>query len=151
MATNYDLLATQNRVQVLAPNVTLRIVDCTLQTKPSGIIFAFWVAREAWDAGTAPAILEDVAHDADHLITATPAIAGFGFEQIEPSGLLKQYITYTVAATAPGGPVNALTVDVDIPVGDLGQGAIAGENFGLADAEAKIQAAYDQLVAAAAG
>ena len=151
MATNYDLLATATRIQVLSPTLTMPIVDATLQSKPTGMIFNFWVAKAAWDAGTAPALLEGVAQNAEHLIEATPAISGFGFEQLENSGLLKQYITYTVAATAPGGTPNALTVEVDIPISDLDQDTIGGTNYGLDDAEAKIQAAYDQLVAAAAG
>lgn len=151
MATNYDLLATASRIQVLSPTLTQPIVDCTLQTKPTGIIFNYWVDKAAWDAGTAPALLESVSQHAEHIIEATAAISGFGFEQLENSGLLKQYITYTVAATAPGGATNALTVEVDIPISDLDQDTIAGENFGLNDAIAKIQAAYDLLTGAAAG
>lgn len=151
MATHYDLLATESKVQVLSPTLTQPVVDATLRSKPTGIIFNYWVDKAVWDAGVAPTLFEAVAGDVEALIAQTPAISGFGFEDLDANGLLQQFITFVVAATAPGGTPNALTIDVDIPVGDFGQGVVAGENFGLNAAIALIDAAEKQLTAAAAG
>lgn len=151
MATNYDLLSTTPTIQVLSPTLIEPIMDCVLSTIPSGIVFDYWVDRAVWDANDAPPLLEQVAGNVEHIIAATAAITGTGTEHLDASGLLHQVVTFTVAATAPGGIPNALTDEVDVPIGDLDQEAIAGSNFGLIAAEALILEAYNKLLAAAAG
>lgn len=151
MATNYDLLATNSTIQVLSPTLIEPIVDCVLSTKPTGIVFDYWVDKAVWDAGDAAPLLEQVAGNVEHLIASTPAIGGFGVQHLSDSGLLSQAVVFTVAATAPGGLPNSLTVEVEVPIGDLDQETFAGQNFGLAAAEALIQDAYNKLTAAAAG
>lgn len=151
MATNYDLYPTYSSVQVLSPTLTQPIVDCPLRTKPSGVFFDYWVDRAVWDAGDAPAILEAVCGDVEHIMQSQPVIAGVGKQQLDASGLLQQWITFTVAYNVPGVTAGPATIDVDVPVGDFGQDAFGGTNVGLADAEQRIQTAYQQLVAAAAG
>lgn len=151
MATNYDLLSTNSTIQVLSPTLIQPIVDCVLSTKPTGIVFNYWVDKAVWDAHDFVPLLEQVAGNVEHIIAATAAITGVGTEHLDASGLLTQVVTFTVAATAPGGIPNALTLDVDVPIGDLDQEAIAGHNFGLEAAEALILEAYNELLAAAAG
>lgn len=151
MATNYDIKATIPTIQVLSPTLVQQVMDCTLQSIPSGVIFDYWVDRAVWDAGDAPPLLEMVAGNVEHILSATAAISGVGSQQLDKNGLLDQFVTFTVAATAPGGTPDALTTDVDVPMHDLDQETFAGENFGLTAAEALITAAYNLLVAAAAG
>ena len=151
MATNYDLLGTQSSIQVLSPTVTLPTVDATLRTKPSGVIFEYWLAKADWDAGTAPVILEAVAGGVEHIMQSEPVVAAVGGSELDDSGLLAQHVTFTVGYTPPGSNGPPLTIDVDVPVGDFGQDTIAGENFGLTDAHNLIQAQYDLLVQANAG
>jgi len=151
MATWYDLLATSSTIQVLSPTLVEPVVDCTLQTKPTGIVFDYWVDKATWDAGDAVPLLESVSQHAEHIIEATAAIAGTGSQHLDANGLLAQSIIYTVAATPPGGTPDSLTIEVEIPISDLDQDTIAGENFGLNDAIAKINTAEQQLLTAAAG
>lgn len=151
MATNYDALATQTSIQVLSPTVVLDAIDTTLRTKPSGVIFDYWLAKADFDAGTAGTLLEQVAGGVEHIMSTEPVIGGYGTSQLDKTGLLAQFVTFTVAYTVPGSISGPLTVDVDVPVTDFGQDAIAGENFGLADASALIQAAYANLQAVANG
>ncbi len=151
MATNYVLLATTPRTQVLSPTLAQPVVDCTLQTIPTGVIFNYWVDRAVWDAGDSAPLLEAVAGNVEHIIAATPAVSGTGFEQLQPSGLLRQYVTFTVATTTTGSVSGEVTIDVVVPVSDLDQDTIAGENFGLTAAIDAIDAGYQQLLAAAAG
>ena len=151
MATNYDLLTSSSSIQVLSPTLTQPIVDVTMQTKPHGVIMDYWVDQDAWDAGTAPAILEAVAGGVEHIMHSEPVIAAIGSQQLDANGLLAQYVTFTVAYQVPGSNAGPATVEVDVPVGDFGQDTIAGENFGLADASTLIQDAYSKLKALAAG
>ena len=151
MATNYDLLATASTVQVLSPTLVQPVVDCTLKSKPTGVVFDYWVDKAVWDGGTAPPLLEQVAFNVEHIISATPAISGVGSQHLDANGLLAQSVTFTVAATAPGGTPDALTIEVEVPIGDLDQESFGGQNFGLTAAIDLIDAAYQQLLAAAAG
>lgn len=151
MAANYQLLTTASSVQVLSPTLVQPIVDATIQTSPHGVIMNYWIDEITWKAGEGPALLEAVAGGVEHIMTSEPVIAGVGSQQLDANGLLAQFVTFTVAYQVPGSNAGPATVDVDVPVGDFGQSAIAGENFGLNDASARIQAGYQQLVALANG
>lgn len=151
MATNYNLLGTESSIQALSPTLTLPTVNSILQTIPHGVIFDYWLAKADFDAGTAPALLEAVCGGVEHIMTSQPVIAGVGNQRLDSNGLLAQFITFTVAYTPPGGTANAATVDVEVSVNDFGQDTIGGQNFGLNDAIAIIQAAYTKLEALAAG
>lgn len=151
MAANYDLYPTYSTIQVLSPTLVQPIVDCPLRTKPSGVFFDYWVDQAVWDAGDAPALLEAVAAGVEHIMASQPVIAGVGSQHLDANGLLAQFVIFTVAYNVPGVTVGPSTVEVEVPVGDFGQDTIAGENFGLNDAIAKIQDAYSKLEAAAAG
>src|SRR5215469_8701240 len=150
MAANYTLLTTASTVQVLSPTLTQPVVDCTLQTKPSGVVFDYWMDQDTFNAENpnAAPILEAVCAGVEHIMASQPVIAGVGSQQLDPNGLLAQYITFVVAYQVPGSPVGPATLDVDVPVGDFGQDSIAGQNFGLEDAEKRIQQAYASLEAA---
>lgn len=151
MATHYTLLTSSSSVQVLSPTLVQPIVDATIQTKPSGVILDYWIDEATWKAGLGPILLENVAAGVEHIMASEPVTGAVGGQQLDPNGLLAQYVTFTVAYQVPGSNVGPATLDVDVPIGDFGQDAIAGENVGLQDAIAKIQAAYQQLVALANG
>lgn len=151
MATNYVLGPTSSTVQVLSPTLVQPVVDCPLTTIPSSVRFDYWLDQATFDAGEGPVLLEAVCGDVEHIMASQPVIAGVGSQQLDASGLLSQQITFTVAYTVPGSTAGPATVDVDVPVTDFGQGAIAGENFGLTDAETIIQTAYAKLKALATG
>jgi hypothetical protein len=151
MATYYDALSSQSSIQVLSPTVTLPVVNTVLRTKPHGVIFEYWLAKADFDAGTAGGLLEQVASDVEQIMAGEPVIAGVGGAQLDSSGLLAQYITFTVAYTPPGSTTGPLTADVDVPVTDFGQDVLGGVNAGLEDAAAKIQAVYAHLQSVAAG
>ena len=151
MATNYDLLTSQSSIQVLTPTLTDDVVVATIQTKPHGVIMDYWIDKTAWDEGLGAPILEAVAGGVEHIMHTEPVNYAVGTTQLDQSGLLAEFVTFTVAYQVPGSNVGPATVDVDVPVTDFGQDTIAGENFGLADASAAIQAEYDKLKALAAG
>ena len=151
MAANYDLGPTASSVQVLSPTLVQPIVDCPIRTKPSGVILNYWIDKATWDAGLGPALLENVAAGVEHIMSSQPVIGAAGSQQLDANGLLSQFVTFIVAYTPPGSTLGAATLDVDVPIGDFGQDAIAGENFGLNDAEARIQAGYQGLVNLANG
>lgn len=151
MASNYTLVASHSSVQVLSPTATLNTVVATIETKPHGVIFDYWVAKDAWDAGTAPDILTAVAAGVEHVMSTEPVSDAVGTNQLSGSSLYAGTITFTVAYKVPGSAFPPATVDVDVPVTDFGQDTLDGVNAGLDNAHALIQQAYTQLKAAAAG
>lgn len=151
MASNYDLLTTNSSVQVLSPTLTQPVIDATVKSKPSGVIFDYWIDETTWKAGEGPVLLENVAAGVEHIMASEPVIAGVGSQQLDAGGLLAQFVTFTVAYQVPGSTAGPATSDVDVPIGDFGQDSFQGQNFGLEDAHAKIQAEYARLEALAAG
>ena len=151
MATNYDLLYSQSSIQVLSPTVSIDAVVCTIQTKPHRVILDYWVAKEAWDAGTAPAILEAVAGGVEHIMHTEPVSGAVGSTQLDANGLQAEFVTFTVAYQVPGSNTGPATVDQDVPVTDFGQDTFGGHNYGLEDASNLIQDAYAKLKAASDG
>lgn len=151
MATNYTLLTSSSSVQVLGPTLTQPIVDATIQTIPSNVVMDYWLDKATWDAGEGPVLLEAVAGGVEHIMSTEPVSGATGTQQLDSGGLLAQFVTFIVAYQVPGSNVGPATIDVDVPVTDFGQDAIAGNNYGLEDASARIQAAYQKLVDLANG
>ena len=149
MATSYDLLTSQSSIQVLTPTLVDEVVVATIQTKPSKVIMDYWIDKAAWDNGNGPALLEAVASGVEHIMASEPVSSAVGATELDDNGLLAEFVTFTVAYQVPGSNIGPATVDVNVPVGDFGQDFFAGQNFGLEDASAIIQAEYAKLKALA--
>lgn len=149
MAASYDLVTTQSSIQVISPTVVLDVVVATIKTKPHGVFLDYWIAKDAWDAGVAPTLLTAVADGVEHIMDTLPVSAAYGSTVLDPSGLLAELVTFTVAYQTPGSTFPPATVDVEVPVSDFGQDTLGGVNAGLDDVTAKIKDAYAKLQAAA--
>lgn len=151
MPTHYDLIGTQSSIQVLSATLVQPIVVATIATKPSAVVASYWIDKITYDAGEGPALLTTFAENVESIISTGKAIGGSGNQTVEPNGLLKQWVTFVVAYTPTGSTTGPLTVDVDVPVSDLGGITEFGANYGLQDAEKLIDDAYAQLVKLAGG
>lgn len=151
MAKNYDLITSQSSIQVLSPTVVQPVVDATIVTKPSGIVADYWLDEADWKAGTAPALLETFAGNIEHIVATGKVIGGSGSQSLDANGLLQQWVTFIVAYQVPGSPGGPATVDVDVPVGDLGGTSEFGTNYGMDAALKLIDDEYAKLVALAQG
>lgn len=149
MPAHYNLVTTQSSIQVISPTTVLDIVVATIQTKPSGVIFDYWLAKADFDEATAATILDAVAAGVEQIMSTQPVSAAVGSPQLDRSGLQAEIITFTVAYQTPGSVFPPATIDVEVPASDFGQDTLDGHNAGLEDATAKIARAYARLKAAA--
>lgn len=151
MATAYDPVSSYSSVEVLGPNASQDVEVVTLSTKPSGVIATIPVLRSEFDNGTTGPLLTTFATNIETILGQGKAVGGTAKTELDTNGLLEYYVTFTVAYTPAGAPPNQLTADVDVPIGLLSSAdAEIGATL-MQEAEAKISAAYDNLVALTKG
>lgn len=151
MADNYDLVASQSSIQVISPTIVQDVVVATIRTKPSGVFADLWISQDQWDAGLAGASLAQFATNIEQLRTSPHVIGASSGQTLDASGLLQSELTFMVGYTPPGSPFGPATVDVTVSADDLNPNAIGQGRGGMQAALDAIDAAYQQLVAAASG
>lgn len=147
----YTVLSSNSSIQVLSPTLVLDTVTTTIQTQPSGVVAAYWLAKVDFDAGTADTLLATFASNIETIMSGGKVIAASGAESVDANGLIQQTVNFVVAYTPPGSLTGPLTVEVEVPTGDLGGTTELGANYGLQDAEKIIDDAYANLVKLAGG
>lgn len=150
MAT-YSIQGSYSTVQVITPTLTQPIQYTTIQTQPSGVIASIALDQADFNAGTSTPLLQAFADAIEEIMQRTEVIAGIGTQQIDPNGLLTDYVTFTVQYTGPGAAASGVTAEADVPVGLLNftDGAIGG--LLLQQVDAIIATAYNALKTAAGG
>lgn len=150
MAT-YSILGSYKTVRVITPTFTEPIQYVTIQTKPSGVAAALPVDEADFKGGTSGAILQIFADAIETIMNHPEVIAGIGSQQLDPNGLLADYVTFTVQYVGPNTSSSGVTAEADVPVGMLNftDGAIGA--LLLEEVDAIIAAAYNALKSAAGG
>lgn len=152
MATSYDLKGSYPTVQSISPTLTLKIEYCTIATKPHGFIVNYPVLKSEFDAGTAGPILTALADGVETIYNRGNVSGAVGTQQLDDvTGLLEDFVTYTVVYVPPGSTDTSITAEADVPVGLLSQSDPTILETALNEAEAIITAVYDNLVATANG
>lgn len=152
MATAYDLKGSYPTVQALSPTLSIAIEYCTIQTKQHGIIANYPVQKDEFDKGTAGPLLTTFANGIEDIYNRSPVSGAVGTQQLdEVSGLLEDFVTYTVVYVPPGSSNTSITAEADVPVGLLSEGDVTISETLLAEAENIIQKVYDNLVSTANG
>jgi len=147
----YSLQGSYQTVQVITPTLVQPIVYATIQTSPSNVIASIALDKIDFDAGTGGALLQIFADAIETIMNHPEVIAGIGSQQIDPNGLLTDYVTFTVQYVSSHAAKSGVTAEADVPVGMLNftDGAIGG--LLLQEVDAIIAAAYNGLAAAAGG
>lgn len=148
-STNYTLVSSQSTIQVLSPTVVQDVVVCSIQTHPSQVIATLWVTRDEWDGGNAPATLDGFAANIETVMASPEVLSASSGPTLDASGLQSTEITFVVGYKKQGSPFPPATIDVSIPANQLRPGDVEGQEPGVQAALATIDAAYQQLVAAA--
>ena len=150
MAT-YSIQGSYTTVQVITPSLTQPIQYTTIQTQPSGVVASIALDKSDFDAGTATPLLVAFADAIEQIMSRTEVIAGIGSQQLDPNGLLTDYVTFTVQYVGPNTAASGVTAEADVPVGMLNftDGAIGA--LLLQEVDAIIATAYNALAAAASG
>lgn len=148
---SYSIQGSYSTVQVITPSLTQPIQYTTIQSQPSNVIASLPLDKGEFDAGTVGPILTAFSDAIEEIMQRPEVIAGIGSQQIDPNGLLADYVTFTVQYTGANAAASGVTAEADVPVGMLNftDGAIGG--LLLQEVDAIIAAAYNSLQSAAGG
>jgi hypothetical protein len=144
----YIVLDTQTTIQVISPTTVLDIEYVTASTTPTGVIFAYPLLEETWQANGGGETLGNIATAIENLVTSNHVVGGSNSQDLDNSGLLVDYVDLIVEYDPPNGLPLQSTVSVPISafVGtELGIGGIVIP--GIETPEQYVEAEYDRLVA----
>lgn len=147
----YELIASTSTVQVLSPTLVNPVVYCTIQTQPSGVIASIPVQQTVFDASAAGVELQNFADAIEQTMNLGYVIAGVGSQQLDQSGLIEDFVTFTVQYTSATTPPSGVTAEANVPVGMLNFtdaliGQVSWENV-----QGIVGGVYDNLQNAAGG
>lgn len=149
MAGNYQLVTSQSSTQVLSPTVVQEMVVATIQTQPHRVIADYWLTRQQWEDGEAAQLLTTFAANIERIMSDPHVLRASSGRSLDASGLLASELTVTVGYATPGSAFPPATVDVTIPASDLRPTGNGPGGSGVDQALTTIDAAYQQLAAAA--
>src|SRR5438093_12794287 len=96
---SYALKGSYPTVQVLSPTLVNNIIYCTIQTSPAGVIASIPVQRDVFNKGQAGPELTNFANAIEQIMNVTPVVAAAGTQSLDASGLLQDFVTFTVEYT----------------------------------------------------
>jgi hypothetical protein len=148
---SYSIQGSYSTVQVLTPSLVNPIEYVTIQTQPSSVIASIPVQRDVFTSGGAGPELTDFSNAIEQIMARPEVIAGIGSQQLDPNGLLADYVTFTVQYVGPNTASSGVTAEADVRVGMLNfTDGLIGQTL-LKEVLAIIAATYNALKAAAAG
>jgi len=150
-AVAYSLVSSYSTVQVLTPTLINDVVYCTIRTQPSGVLASIPVQHKIFDAGQAGSVLAPFAQAIEQIMADPRVTAAQGVQALDDSGLLVDSVVFTVEYIDPVRAPSGATAAVTVGVGQLNFGDAQIGRTLLAGVEAKIDAVYGNLKAAAGG
>jgi len=147
----YALLSTYSTVQVLSPQLTRPVVQCTISTSPSGVIASMAIDQGVFDAGATSPELEAFANAIEQIMARTEVVAAVGGQSIDANGLISDNVVFTVSYPAGAAPSGAVTAEAVVPVASLNfEDGLIGSTL-LENVLATIDGVYSNLQNAATG
>ena len=147
----YGLIGSYPTVQVLSPTLVNDVQYCTIQTDPSGVIASMPVQQDVFNKGQAGPVLTAFANGIEQLMAYPHVVAATGTQSLDASGLLQDFVTFTVQYVPTSPTSTSITADADVPVGYLNQSDPMIVEAAIANAEKLVDDAYANLQAAASG
>lgn len=135
-------------MQVLSPQQVIDVEEVGFITSPSGIYAQREVPYTAWSQEGADAWIAPLATAIEDLISGGLASSASFVQDVDDSGLLTDYIEFTVTYTPNTGLGLPMSTFVRIPVNALTLDTQFGTFTGTSPAD-QLSAAYQALVATA--
>jgi hypothetical protein len=158
VADNYTVVSQRRTVQVLSPTQVADVEEVGFVTHPTGIYAQREVPYQAWAAEGAGSWIGTLATAIENLISGGLATTAMFVQDVDTTGLLTDYLDFTVSYTPSSGPGLPMTTTVRVPVNALTQdqsfgGAIdtyfGGSASPTTDPAQALRDAYDALQATA--
>lgn len=147
----YSLMGSYRTVQVLSPTLVNDVIYCTIETHPSSVIASMPIPIIATDVFSGNPELTAFAEAIERVMALPEVVAGLGSQTLDPNGLLRDTVVFTVQYVPPGSTGTSITAEATIPVASLNfeDGQIGATLW--QSVEARIEAVYNDLKAAASG
>ena len=147
----YSLLSSYATVQVLSPTVVNDILYCTIQTHPSGVIASMPIPIIATNTFSGNPELTAFGNAIEQIMADDRVVAATGAQTLEPNGLLRDNVIFTVQYVPPGSTGTSITAEAVVPVASLNfEDELIGRTL-LEHVEGIIDGVYNDLVASASG
>lgn len=137
-ASNYALLASEQTVQVLTPNLVNDIQYCTIVTIPSGAIVSWPLTLDQFSNDQGAPDLAQFAGWIERLLSQSEVAAAVGGQTIDASGLIQDNVVFTVQYEPPGTSGTSVTAEAVVPV-------MAGSVVGLTEQRSFYQRAQSAI------
>ena len=147
----YTLLNSVDSVQVYGPDLVSETLVCTILSGPSGSTLLRTVPAAEFQSDQGQGILSSLSDAVEQILQAGTATAAVGNQRVDPSGLLADYVDFTVTYVPPSPVPGSIDAVVSIPVNVLTADTSFGSFLGGGSAADQIQATYDRLKAMATG
>lgn len=147
----YQLLNSLESFQVYGPDLVAETLVCTIQSFPSGSTLIRTVPQAEFTADHGQGLLSSLSDAVEQILQAGTATAAVGNQRVDPSGLLADFVDFTVTYVPPTPVPGAITADVSIPVNVLTADPAFGGFLSGGSAADQIAAAYARLQAMASG
>lgn len=147
----YALKGSYPTVQVLSPTLTEEIQYCTIQTSPSDVVASIAVSQLAFSENQANVELQNFADAIEQIMALNYVIGASGTQKIDSSGLLADFVTFTIGYPDTAAQGSSITGSADVPVGLLNFSDAEIGQFALQQVEAITQGVYNNLASAAGG
>lgn len=146
MAESFDIISELDEPLVLSPTNVLPGHTVGIRTKPTRIYVAYTMPKAVWQSDGGREILTSLATGIEQMVAQGFATGGSGAQEPDDTGLIVDYCDFIVTLRDANGVELPQTTTVRVPL----EWFVAGSDpfaFGLiADAEALLQAGYDDLV-----
>ena len=147
----YTLLNSTDTVQVFGPDLVSEAIVCTILSGPSGSQLVRTVPDAEFQADNGQGLLSSLSDAVEGILQAGVATGAVGNQRVDASGLLADYVDFTVTyrpSTPIPGEIQAV---VSIPVDVITADTAFGSFLSGGSATDQIQATYDKLAAMATG
>ena len=148
---SYRLLNSVENFQVYGPDLAAETLVCTIESYPSGSTLVRTVPLTEFQADAGQGILSSLSNAVENILQAGVATAAVGNQRVDTSGLLADYVDFTVTYV-PSPPVpGSITTVVQVPVNVLTADTSLLGGSGASSAPDLINEAYQKLAAMATG
>jgi hypothetical protein len=154
---SYQLLASQDTVQVFSPTLVSDALVCTIASSPSGSILIRTITQQEFTAeggasGSGVSLLNSLSDAVEQILGEGIAVAASGTQLVDPaSGLLYDAVVFTVAYPQGSGGQAQITATVEVPMTTLTADTQFGSFLTGGSAQQMILDTYNHLQTLAGG
>jgi hypothetical protein len=145
MAASYTVVSQRRTVQVLSQTQVADVEEVGFITHPTGIYSQREVPIQAWQTDGAGPWIGTLADAIEGLISGGLATGAVFVQDVDASGLIADFMDFTVSYTPPGGIGLPMTSIVRVPINALTLDTSFGSFTGTSPAD-MLSAAHDALV-----